>query len=137
MSKLDQLLSRLRQVKGKNHSFTACCPAHDDKSPSLAVRETTDGRILLHCFGGCSVEEVLGAVGMEMADLFPDTGEHHQPKVKPRFYAIDLLRIIEREALIVSLVAMDIYKGRDVPDRDRERLLVAKNRITEALDHAG
>ena len=137
MSQLEHLLSRLRQVKGRNGSFTACCPAHNDNSPSLAVRETQDGRILLHCFGGCSVEEVLGAVGMEIGDLFPEKGENHHPKVKPRFYATDLLRIIHREALIVALVAMDIHQGRSVPPEDRERLLVARNRIMEALDHAG
>ena len=137
MSQLEHLLSRLRQVKGRNGSFTACCPAHNDKSPSLAVRETQDGRILLHCFGGCSVEEVLGAVGMEIGDLFPEKGENHHPKVKPRFYATDLLRIIHREALIVALVAMDIHQGRSVLSEDRERLLVARNRIMEALDHAG
>lgn len=133
---IEKILPRLRQVKGRNHSFTACCPAHDDKSPSLAIRELQDGRVLLHCFGGCSVGEVLGSIGLEMSDLFPE-GDHHQPKVKPRFYATDLLRIIHREALIVSLVAMDIHQGRSVPDEDRERLLVARNRIMEALDHAG
>jgi len=137
MSKLEPVLLRLRQVKGRNGSFTACCPAHDDKSPSLAVRETQDGRVLLHCFGGCSVEDVLGAIGLEIGDLFPEQAAHHQPKVKPKFYATDLLRIIYKEALIVSLVAMDIHQGRVVPDEDRERLLLAKERILEALDHAG
>lgn len=137
MSKLEPVLSRLRQVKGRNGSFTACCPAHDDKSPSLAVRETQDGRVLLHCFGGCSVEDVLGAIGLEISDLFPEQEGHHQPKVKPKFYATDLLRIIYKEALIVSLVAMDMHKGRVVPEEDRERLLLAKERILEALDHAG
>lgn len=136
MSKLEPVLSRLRLVKGRNGSFTACCPAHDDKTPSLAIRETQDGRVLLHCFGGCSVENVLGAIGLEIGDLFPEQGDHHQPKVKPRFYATDLLRIIHREALIVALVAMDIHQGRSVSPEDSERLLVARNRIIEALDHA-
>jgi len=136
MSKLEHLLSRLRQVKGRNGSFTACCPAHEDSSPSLAVRETPDGRILVHCFGGCSVEEVLGAAGMEIGDLFPETREN-RGRVKPRFFATDLLRIIHREALIVALVASDIHQGRLVSPEDQERLLVARNRILEALDHAG
>lgn len=137
MSKLDTILPRLHLVKGKSGSFSACCPAHEDKTPSLAIRELQDGRILMHCFGGCSVEDVVGALGLEIGDLFPDRGEHHHPKVKPRFYAQDLLRIIHREALIVSLVAMDIHQGRVIPDKDRQRLLVARDRIMEALDHAG
>jgi len=132
---IEELLSKLRKVKGRNGSFTACCPAHQDDSPSLAIREANDGRVLLHCFGGCSVHDVLGAVGMDITDLFPDKSEHHHPKIKPRFFASDLLRIIERESLIVSIVANDIAQGKDIPDADRERCLVARERIREALDH--
>ena len=44
------------------------CPAHDDKSPSLSVCETSDGKLLLHCFAGCSFEEIIKAAGL--------TGDH-------------------------------------------------------------
>jgi hypothetical protein len=33
----------------------ACCPAHDDRNPSLSVRRAPDGRVLVHCFAGCSL----------------------------------------------------------------------------------
>jgi len=47
------VLDRLDKVKQTGPDrWIACCPAHDDKSPSLAVRELDDGRILLHDFGG-------------------------------------------------------------------------------------
>ena len=50
MSNLDKLLSRLDKVKRiANDRYTAICPAHDDRSPSLAIKETDD-RLLLHCF---------------------------------------------------------------------------------------
>jgi DNA primase len=55
MNPIENLLGRLKKVKGRNGSWTACCPAHNDGSPSLAIREGEDGRVLLHCFGGCSV----------------------------------------------------------------------------------
>ena len=64
---IDNLLSRLDKVKRTgNGSYQACCPAHADKFPSLTIRETDDGKILLHCFGGCSVQEIVSAVGMEL-----------------------------------------------------------------------
>jgi hypothetical protein len=51
----------------------ARCPAHDDRDPSLSVREADDGRCLVHCFAGCPTEEVIGAVGLKWSDLFePD-----------------------------------------------------------------
>ena len=30
------------------------CPAHNDRTPSFAIDTAEDGRILLHCFAGCS-----------------------------------------------------------------------------------
>ncbi|MCZ8369695.1 MAG: toprim domain-containing protein [Porphyrobacter sp.] len=53
-----------------------CCPAHDDRTPSLSV---TLGRkaILFHCFAGCSNEEVIAALdrqGVRSRDLFDGAG---------------------------------------------------------------
>jgi protein tyrosine phosphatase len=48
----------------------ACCPAHNDKNPSLSIKETKDGDVLLHCFAGCGVDDVVAALGLEMSDLF-------------------------------------------------------------------
>jgi len=72
---IEVILSKLEKVsrKGKD-SYMACCPAHDDKTPSLALSELADGRILIKCFAGCETLEVLQAVGLEMGSLFPDGG---------------------------------------------------------------
>lgn len=79
MSKVNHLLERLTKVKREREGqWNACCPAHDDRSPSLAVGETQDGRVLVHCHGGCSVEDVLVAVGLDMTDLYPDTSKNYQ-----------------------------------------------------------
>ena len=48
---IEKLLSNLKKIKGGRDRWTASCPAHEDRSPSLAIRETEDGRILLKCFG--------------------------------------------------------------------------------------
>jgi hypothetical protein len=50
----------------------ALCPVHVDRSPSLAIHTTDDGRILVHCFAGCSVESIVRVLGLGREALFPD-----------------------------------------------------------------
>ena len=66
-----EFLSYLNGVKKNGSGWTALCPAHDDKKQSLSIDEK-DGRILLHCFAGCTTEAIVSALGLEMRDLFTD-----------------------------------------------------------------
>lgn len=70
---IDILLARLDRPKKSGKGYTCRCPAHEDGSPSLSVSEGTDGRVLIHCFGGCRADDVIAAVGLEWKDLFPGT----------------------------------------------------------------
>jgi hypothetical protein len=71
-----QLRARLEahgcRIRGRDHSFMACCPAHEDRTPSLHVSEGKDGRALLHCHAGCETADVLKALGLAMGALYPD-----------------------------------------------------------------
>ena len=137
---LDNLLARLDKVKGRNGSWVACCPAHKDRNPSMTIRETEDGKILLHCFAGCSVGEIAGAVGFDLTDLFPPTDRPDYARRqdnRPRFLASDLLNVISLEATIVAVAAVDVAKGRPLSQTDRDRLLLASSRINEALTLGG
>ena len=58
--------------------FMARCPAHDDSSPSLSIREGRNGRVLVRCFAGCALDAVLDARGLRMSDLF--TGQSPSPE---------------------------------------------------------
>ncbi len=71
MRPVERILSGLDKVRTRgDSSWMACCPAHTDKNPSLSIKETQDGDVLLHCFAGCGVDDVLAALGLEMSDLF-------------------------------------------------------------------
>jgi hypothetical protein len=133
---IENILSRLEKVKGRNGAYTACCPAHSDKSPSLAVRELDDGRILLKCFADCSVQDILGAIGMDMNDLFPNVNKD-LPQVKRKYYASDLLRVIEFEAWVVSVAAYTMAQGLPLSEEDRGRMKKAQSRIMEAVKYVG
>lgn len=40
------------------------CPSHDDRQASLSIDEGSDGKTLLHCFAGCSFDQVMSAIGL-------------------------------------------------------------------------
>jgi 5S rRNA maturation endonuclease (ribonuclease M5) len=65
----------------------ARCPAHEDRSPSLSVNEGNDGRAVINCHAGCEPGAVLAALGLTLADLFPDktNGYHPKPEVVARY----------------------------------------------------
>lgn len=129
----DQLLSRLENVKRAGTGrWIARCPAHDDRRASLSVRELEDGRVLVHDFAGCSVQEVLAAVGLEMAALFPERElPHGKPERRP-FPATDVLRCVAFEALVVSVAAADMAAGKALSEADRARLQLASERLQAA-----
>lgn len=50
--------------------WKARCPAHNDRSPSLSIREGDDGRVLVLCRAGCALESILAALKLAKRDLF-------------------------------------------------------------------
>jgi len=136
----DILLSRLPQPKraGPNR-WIVRCPAHYDKGPSLAIRETDDGRTLVHCFAGCSAHEVVAAVGLSLSDLMPPRPlavDRVKGERRP-FPASDVLHAIGFEALVVLSAGAALLGGHAFNEADRARLTLAVGRIQSALNAAG
>jgi hypothetical protein len=136
-----KLLDRLSGVKPTAPGqWVACCPAHEDRSPSLSIRELEDGRILLHDFAGCKIGDVLAAIGLEMQDLFPERlpgkgPARSYPRSHSKIPARDLLEIISEETAVVSMVAAAIIDSHAVTAEDWARLATAARRIHAARDH--
>jgi putative DNA primase/helicase len=70
---LRNLLSLLQNVHHSGAGYLASCPSHEDQDPSLSITEGSDGRVLLKCFVGCPVEDIVRSIGLTMADLFIKT----------------------------------------------------------------
>ncbi len=71
MRPLDRVLERLPTHRRRpDGGYSACCPAHHDKNPSLSVSEGDSGAVLLTCHAGCPLEAVLDGLGLTKADLF-------------------------------------------------------------------
>lgn len=136
MSAAAKLLDRLERVKPTAPGrWLARCPAHEDRAPSLSIRELDDGRVLLHDFGGCETGNVLAALGLTLADLFEKPLGNFQP-THSRIPARDLLEILSEETSVVANVAADILAKKSISEADWQRLAQAAARIGRARDHA-
>jgi putative DNA primase/helicase len=52
-------------------AWTALCPAHDDRNPSLSVRGI-EGQVLVYCHAGCDTADVLAALSFTTRDLYDE-----------------------------------------------------------------
>ncbi len=83
------ILDRFRDAKAAGDGkWMAFCPVHADGQQhgrrSLSIGQADDGRVLLHCFAGCEPESIVGAVGLGMADLFPESTRNGYKAPTPR-----------------------------------------------------
>ena len=118
---LEKVLGRLHKVKQTGVSrWKACCPGHDDKAPSLSIREADDGKVLLHCWAGCTPADITAAIGLELRDLFPGEKKLRQGPSKA---AIEHERAVYQIGLSVQM------QGCHLSAEDQARFDLAKQRL--------
>lgn len=133
---VQRLLGRLDAVKETGPGrWIARCPSHEDRHPSLSIRETTDGVVLLRCWAGCGAAEVVGAVGLALRDLF-DRPLPDRPALRPRerWVLADVLTCLAHDALVMAIVAEDMARGRVLDDAARDALAAIGSRFRAAAD---
>ena len=122
------LVNRLDHCKptGKD-SYIARCPAHDDRSPSLTIKELPDGRVLVHCFSGCGALDVLNAVGLDWDTLFPpELGHYPARRYRAPSETVD--------SLVVEIAEHDRSMGKRLSKTDVERYREALKRRPQKSD---
>ena len=128
---VDEILTRLDAVRRVSRGYMARCPAHSDKSPSLAIKEGERG-LLVKCWTGCSLEEICKAIRIEQRDLFFDALDTDPRRRRETIQQRDRQRQ-ERErhehqqgALIDALKAADDFvssrRGLEISDWSDEKL---------------
>ena len=133
-------LARLDRVRHTGKGWTAKCPAHEDRTASLAITVGEAGRCILHCFAGCSAADVVAAAGLQMADLFvkrPTADMSFAERAALKEHARQsqwkaALNVIALESKIVHIAAREIAANKTLPDDDLERLA----RAVALIDHA-
>ena len=129
---IENMLQNLDKVKRTAKGYQARCPAHDDGGPSLSLSEGGDGRVLLHCFAGCSTASVVAAMGLTMSDLFPPSNTRHRPPPVPGVSRRELHAAADFERSIVFLLQCDARRGRPISQTDMSRGQLARQRINLA-----
>ena len=132
MTPAEKVLDRLDGVLDRgNGQFLARCPSHEDKSPSLSIKDESD-RVLVHCFAGCEALDVVESIGLELSDLFEQPPAFNTGK-KPRFNPRDVLLALRHETTVVMLAVGDLRDGHEV---DVDRIALAHQRISQAMELA-
>ena len=132
---IHNILNRLEKVKQTGlNQYVACCPAHEDKSPSLSIREVADNKILIHCFAECPTSEILEALGLSLEALFPEKLAPSK-RIKAGVSASTALEIIYHEGLIIQTTCRIIINKNPLFESDYDRLTIAFMRINAAYDY--
>lgn len=137
---IDRILPLLDKVRQRQPGqWSARCPAHDDRGPSLSIREEPAGAVLLYCFAGCGADAVLGAIGLTFVDLFPPRQPSgHEPLRTPRLLtAGQALELLTTEAALVAVAASNVARGVLLSPGDLERLQKAAGRAQWLLAETG
>lgn len=129
------LLSRVTALRQTAPGrWVARCPAHEDRSPSLSIREMDDGRILIHCFSGCESGDVLAAVGLSFGSLFPEPLSPNLARVRVHFDPLQMLESTAHELMVMALIASDIGETGRLDHEQRDRIGAAAHRFNRALE---
>lgn len=107
----ESLARDLDKPRRAGKSWLACCPAHDDRNPSLTITDGDDGRTLVHCFSGCPQEAVIEA--LRARGLWPDATPQQKRSVARR----ERKQAVEHHRMVLEIARADMKNGRPVTPR--------------------
>lgn len=136
----EALLQRLEQVKAYGQGWRARCPSCGGKSQKLSITEAT-GKVLVHCFAGCRGDEVLEAVGLRWADLYPPRrwpeSREERAEIKRAWKVTGwgaALEVLAMEAAVVTVAGAQLIDAGMIEPDDFIRLQQAYKRVSEAAN---
>jgi hypothetical protein len=97
LTALDRFISALeargQRVRKSGDGYVSRCPAHDDKEPSLSLKQGDKG-VVVKCHTGCAIEAILVPLGLEARDLFdeelaPPIGGDFESRIEATYDYVD------------------------------------------------
>lgn len=133
------LLSRSRKVKQVGAGrWRINCGACDTDTLKVAVAEVGD-RVLVHAFCAHSAEEVLAAVGLRFADLYPPRHWPQSPQEREAARRaiceagiVSAVEVLGLEACVIEAAGRQLQRWQCLNVEDDARLSVAVERVSNA-----
>src|SRR5262245_18252453 len=85
-----EIVKRFKHAHKSRKGWSALCPAHPDSSASLSIGTGKDGRTLIHCFAGCTLDQITQKAGLRISDLFAEPLKTSTPAMKPAVKPVSL-----------------------------------------------
>jgi len=135
MKTIHEILSHFENVKKSGSNQYQCkCPSHEDRSNSMGVSLSDDGqKIIMNCFAGCTLTEVMQASGLTWDDIMPNKrvdsfimkdGEvSGMIKQRQSFNPYAALKYLANDILFVAMCAAEVNSGRKLIPEDQNKLL--------------
>ena len=118
---LSDILQRLDKVKQYGDQYYACCPVHDDKSPSMGITEK-EGKVLIHCFScGATGQEVMEAIGLPVSTLFRHKKRGDIPN--------EMIEKAKEDVWYIEIFENEKRKGTRITYNEWKRYRLAKERV--------
>lgn len=136
---INNFLAKLDKVRPRGGGrWMASCPCHDDRTPSMSIRDH-GGTILIHCFSQqCSPADICGAINFDIKELFPPSENFDASTHKQRRLYHDAPRALEAlafESLVLQVIANDMLKNNTIDEQTKQRLAQAATRIGVAIEY--
>ena len=135
---IEIILSRLNKVKkdSKENKYTALCPSHDDRNPSLFICELPDRRIKIVCHAGCGGNQILESIGLRLKNLYPESLGEFKSEKRP-ISSSHGLKMIGYESTIILACAGFLREGKELSEANFARMVEAVTRIQNVLRACG
>ena len=127
----EEILDRLQKVKScGSGKWKACCPAHEDKSPSLSIKQTDEGNTLIKCWSGCFTADIVESIGLQMNDLFYESSAIDKSDYKKK----QLIRDLKNSQLFIAIYDATALAGDVITKEDTEQYIHHKSNEVKILN---
>lgn len=139
-------------IRKTANGFDVCCPAHQDREPSLSIAYGTTHPVVLNCKAGCDPVDILAKLGMTWDDLCKPREQDSPARGEwtPHGEAVEVYSYVDEAGKLLFQVLRTAGKQfpQRVPDATRKsgwrwslgstrRVLYRLPRIIEAVKDGG
>ena len=130
LNPLNTVLERVENPRISGDGWRADCPNGHRSRSTLIISEGDDGRALLYCHAGCTLDEIVTGLGIQKQDLFarqdpvnmtPQQRRQYRDKVRQSGWKT-ALELLPLEILIVQITSVDLLSGKPLDEANHIRL---------------